>query len=213
MGARRISLVLLLVLGTVFAATDLAAALSPSTATAKPPDGYHTVRIKKAGFSMAVPDTWLVLDATSKRFVEEMQKAAEANPKLAPLLEQLDTSSSKLYAADATNPTFSNNVQVLSTDEDKSVITQPKAVEAQLKSLGPLENVEVHQTKVAGRRALEAFATLDVNSPDGALLHAYSRSFLVPVKKGLLQIVFTTQDDGRQNATVQTMIDSFNLLR
>src|SRR5262245_47842749 len=86
---------------------------------AKPPDGYHTVTVKKAGFSIAVPDTWLVLDGTAKGFRKRLQKAAEANPKLAPYLEQLDLVHVKLYAADATNPDYSDNVTVFFSGYDK----------------------------------------------------------------------------------------------
>ena len=184
-----------------------------SANVATPPDGYHTVTVKKAGFSMAIPDTWLVVDATSKNFRDQMQKVADANPQLGPLVEQVDPSFSKLFAADQTNLTFSNNVQVVAVDYDKSVISQPKAVKAGLEALETFQDIEVTKTKFAGRRALGVHATFDVNSPEGTSVRVHSTSYLVAAKKGVLQIVFSTLEDGRQDPTVQTMVDNFKFVR
>ena len=201
-------------LAVVTAGLALALTAQPASAqNAKPPDEYHTVTVKKAGFSMAVPDAWLVLDPTSKNFRDRMQKAADANPALAPFIEQIDPSTNRLYAAHQTNPSFADNVAVLSLGDDKSAISQPKAVKAELEAPEVFQDVEVHKTKVAGRRALEAHATFEVNSPDGTRIRVHSTSYLVPAKKELLQIVFSTLEDGRQDPTVQTMVDNFKFLR
>jgi hypothetical protein len=217
MSARGIArLFCLVVLAAVFGATDLVAGFSSggATATAKPPDGYHTVRVKNAGFSMAVPDGWLAIDPASKSFRDLKQQIAEADPELASFVEQIDPSEVKLFALDQTNPNFTSNALVVSSGYDKSVISQPKAVKAGVEAqAGNLEGIEVRKTKVDGRRSLELVATQETSLRDGTSSRVYSTSYFVPAKKDVLQIVFTTLQDGREDPTVRTMIDSVNLLR
>jgi hypothetical protein len=91
-------------------------------------------------------------------------------------------------------------------------MSQPKALKAALDAEGE-EALELHKTKFAGRPAFEAVATQQVPLRDGTQAQAHSKAYFVPVKKDVLEVVFTTLDDGRQDPSVHTMIGSFKTLR
>ena len=104
-------------LSCVIALTALAFVSAPAGAKSSSPpvpDGYHLVNLKKtAGLSMAIPDTWLALDPSSKTFQQVIETATAQNPKLAPLVAQFQAiSGDSFMAVDQEGTTFVSNLIV-----------------------------------------------------------------------------------------------------
>ena len=203
-------------LSCVIALTALAFVSAPAGAKSSSPpvpDGYHLVNLKKtAGLSMAIPDTWLALDPSSKTFQQVIETATAQNPKLAPLVAQFQAiSGDSFMAVDQEGTTFVSNLIVSPTALSKSALSQPTQVESALRSeLAALKptDLEVVKTKVGGKPSLRSTATLTVATPDGTPINAYSTSYFVPTKKGVLQLTFSTGGDPDQDETVQSMVDT-----
>jgi hypothetical protein len=180
---------------------------APTTSSTPVPDGYHKVTVKKAGFSIAVPDGWLTLDLTRKDIDKAFKQMRESSPELAASLPEnastLTAQGLKLFAQDASGG--GSNVNVIASPLVASRPT-PEAVRGLLKDAVP--NVEVKKTRVAGVRAVEAAGTFAIGATT-----VHSTSYFVLGKSGLLQITFSGLEDGRQDPTVQTMIGSLKLLR
>ena len=192
------------------------ASAMPAGAVASGPTtpGYHMVTIKKAGFSLEVPNTWLALDPTSKSYAEVLRRVAAANPKLAPSLKQFSSvaSSVVLFAVDQSDADFASNLSVVPLPLDKSVLSDPADVQTVLKAQLPqASGLKVQKTKVAGVGALVATAALNANRPDGSPYTAHLTAYFVASKSSVLDFDFSTSDDGRQNSTVQTMVNSLTL--
>jgi hypothetical protein len=134
MGVRRVAVAGSLVVACALSATaNLAASVRPSR---KAPPGYHTVTVKKAGFSIALPNSWTI----------KYHKEFQSDP---------DPSIRTIQLA-AFGPPTGDVVGVV------LVPGQPAPTPAQVKSeeLGRIENIEVARTKVAGKVAVVAAGTL-----------------------------------------------------
>ena len=204
--------------GTAFVGSTNALAASRSLSSPKTPPGYHTVTLKKAGFSIAVPDTWLALDPKSKSYVDNLDRVAAANPKLASLMKQgagLVASNAQFFAADQTSTGSSANLVVIPLPIDKSELSNPTGVQTVLKASfqGQVPDLATHKTKVAGTPALLSTGTLHATRPDGTPVTVYVSFYLVSSKIGVLDFDFSTTDNGQQDRTVQTMLHSLKLLR
>jgi len=179
----------------------------PTTSTPAP-DGYHKVTVKKGGFSIAIPNAWVTLDMTRKDIDELFQRARKLAPELAASLPDDAAALTKqgvtLVAREVGSTDFNDNVLVTLTRTISSRPT-PAVVRAFLHGLP--NAVEVTKTTVAGVPAVQALTTNDVGTTT-----VYSTAYYVLGKKGLLQIAFSTGEDGAQDLTVQTMIRSLKLL-
>ena len=180
------------------------------------PEGYHAVKMKSAGLSMAVPDAWLELDPSSPSFQRVVDEASEANPRLAPLLDQFSASAGEIsyMAVDQANSSFVSNVLVTPTALSKATLSQPLLVknglQTALSAMKP-SDLDVVKVNVGGKRSLVSTAKLTLASPDGTPVVAYSTSYFVPTKKGVVQVTFSTGTDGMHDETVQTMVDSVTI--
>jgi hypothetical protein len=196
---------------------NLAGATPPERAAGseKPPPGYRIVTVKKAGFSIAVPKRWVTLDPSSKAFQAELKKLRKRNPELAktslsPEVLAQAAKTSVLFMLDTAGDTFHTNVHVAHVRDAISPPTEDD-IRGGLEAEGITE-VETNMTSVADVEAVEAASQEDVNYPQGTLtLHITAYALLG--NKGGLAIVFTGLDDGRQDPTVQTMVQSVKLLR
>jgi hypothetical protein len=192
-------------------------ALATSAVKAPPvPDGYVSTPIKAAGFTIAIPETWLALDPKSSASLATLEATAERNPQLSSSIEQFKSmrSSIKFWAVDAGGTSYASNMLVLPTPFDRSIVKRPATIEASLKSaLGDsVESLSAHKVRLAGVGAVEADATLTINSPAGTPMTVYATIYFLPTKKGLVDIDFSSDKPADSDTTLQTMIKSLRLL-
>src|SRR5262249_52304056 len=195
----------------------LAGATPPERAEGgtKPPPDYRTVTVKKAGFTIAVPKRWVTLDPTSKGLQGQLKRLRKRNPELAKTALSPDAlaqgaKTSVLFMLDTAGETFHANVHVALVRDAVSPPSQDD-IRGELNGEG-FPEVETNMTNVADVEAVEAASQQDVNYAQGTLtLHMTVYALLGD--KGGIAIIFTGLDDGRQDPTVQTMIQSLKLLR
>jgi hypothetical protein len=183
--------------------------------TEKPPPGYRTVTVKKAGFSIAVPKRWVTVDPNSKTFQDTLKRLRKANPNLAHTLLSprnlaQEAKNSVLFVLDTGGGKFHSNMSVAFVRD----VTSPPSEDDVRQGLNAqgLSEVETRTTNIADVEGVEAASQQDVNTPQGTLT-LHTTEYAVLDDKGGLILVFTGLDDGRQDPTVQTMIQSLKLLR
>jgi hypothetical protein len=204
------------VMAAVAVGSSNALAATRTARNPETPPGYHRVTVKNAGFSVALPDTWLALDPRSKTLAVDMSRAATANPKLEPLLRQFSaiSSSIRLFAADQTNTTFSSNLLVLPIPIDTSELSHPRDVQTVLNSVlqGHVVGLETHKTRIAGASALVSTGTLSALGTNGTPFTVHATIYLVSTKHGVMDFDFSTPDSARDDATLQAIVDHIKLL-
>jgi hypothetical protein len=192
-------------------AISTAAPRAAAAIQSAPPPGYHTVAVKKAGFSIAVPDTWQSFDPTSKTAASAYAAMKRSDAKFAslPRFASFD-SRIKLLALD---PAGDEPWDVMSVelDQGRSLPTLQQE-EATAKANGN-DVIASRKTTVAGAPALEIVSTLFSSAADNSPVKTYDTAYVVLGKRGLLTFLTTTRDDGRQDPHVQTMIGNLTLLR
>jgi hypothetical protein len=188
------------------------------------PPGYHTVSVKKEGFSVAVPDSWAVLDLTQKSLKAHVKDLAQNHPALADYFSSdvfsHDTGLpyTALFAADgATTAPTPDNLRVEHYRQPgERLVEAMKHIRSLSKRLG-VQDIEVVKTRVAGRTGIEATGFLNLGPfpvHETSYFVPGRAGFFVPGRAGFLYVlVFVTQADGRQDPIVQTMIQSFTLRR
>jgi hypothetical protein len=188
------------------------------------PPGYHAVSVKKAGFSVAVPDSWAVLDLTQKPLKAHVKDLAQNHPALADYFSSdgfsHDTALpyTALFAADGTTtaPTPDNLRVEHYRQPGERLVDAMKHIGSTLKRAG-LQDIEVAKTKVAGRTGIEATGFLNLGPypvHESSYFVPEHAGYFVPGRAGFLYVlVFVTQADSRQDPVVQTMIQSFTLRR
>ena len=164
-------------------------------AKSKPPAGYHTVTVTKAGFSIAVPDAWRAYDLTT-------QKGQTALAALSPSLAAQRNSGLVLIAF---RIGARGNVNVVLFPATR--LPSVGDANSQLRQHPAYQEVAVTTTRVAGTSAI--LATYTQASGTAKL---YNTQFVVVVKRGGLSVTFGTGDKGNKDKTVQTMIHSMKLL-
>ena len=208
---------LVAVIATVLVLAGSGNAWARSSVKSPPaPDGFVTTNVKGAGFSVALPVTWLALDPKSPSATALLQRGVEKNPKLKAVLSQWSSlrSSVKLMAFDAAATTFASNLIVLPTPFDKSVVQQPRSVVAALKAqLGSTFSVQgAHKVRVAGVAALEADYTAQLDNANGTPTTAYASAYFLPTKKGVIVLEFTSATPPSIDNTLQVMVHSLKML-
>lgn len=181
-------------------------------ARSKPPRGYHTVTVKNAGFSIAVPNPWVTLDPTSKDFSNRLKKFRKANPDFLSSNEvDVAVKHSKLFAIDPAGDSFHSNVNVTHFPDVSRAPTEDE-IRGSLTTFA--SDIETKPMSVAGSAGIEAAYQFQVNVPEGgAAPRLHGTAYAVLGRKGGLLVVFTALEDGRQDPTTQTMIHSLKLLR
>jgi hypothetical protein len=182
------------------------------TSLGQAPAGYRTVAADDASFSIAVPRGWLILNPRSKSFARSLSSLAAANPKLGPVVAEVQANASSivLFAVDATSTAdVSPTLNGVELPIDESELSDVGAVQDALRAQVP--DLVVSKTTVAGTHALVGAGTLTLNRPDGTPASVHETVYLVPSDVGVLEVTFSTADDGLQNAQVQTMIQTLQL--
>ena len=172
------------------------------------PSGFKTVTIKKAGFSIAVPKAWVVLDVTRKDVSNIFSELKKRFPKLAASLptnvESLVAQNIVLLALEQ-GASFHSNVNVLRIPG----ITQAPTItdiEASAKQVSPTATLS--KTKVAGVSAVKVTYQL----MSGTIPVATTQYALLGPKGGL-SFTFTAAQDDPHTSVFSKMVKSIKLLR
>jgi hypothetical protein len=177
------------------------------------PAGYHTVALSSAGLSFAVPGTWLGLDTSSPTFQQNLQALMAAHPALCDCAGTSGlaaaTSNIKYLAADASDPTYQSNIEVVSLGVTRDALTNAVATQDAIRREIP--NAVVAPATVAGTRGLSLTGTVDVTLPAGSHLTVYVTGYVVGTSSGVYWINFDTTDPGSHDAVVQTSVHTLRL--
>jgi hypothetical protein len=197
----------------------LAATTAPGAASApaaKAPEGYVTTTVKSAGLSLALPFAWIMLDPKSPQSDAALQRAVDKNPNLSNLIAQWSSirDQVKLWALDSAAGSFAKNVLVLPTPFAKAQLQKPEQVESALRSeLGSnVTSLSSRKVKVGGKTAVEVDATAPVNTSDGNSLDAYVTLLLVPTKKGVMDLDYTSSTPRASDDVLHTITGNVRIL-
>jgi hypothetical protein len=182
---------------------------------AKPPPGYHTVTIKKAGMTMAVPDGWVAVDLTRRPIDAFIRQFKKSDPKGAPVVASRHDflATNGLFAAfdpDAKTPTF---VTVAATTTGTPLIPtgHPDVVQAAYAQNLGINDSQVADASLAGSPAAAITSTTQVPAGKGHTTTLHNTGYVVATKDGALQVDFAGRKDASQDKTVQTMVATMRL--
>jgi hypothetical protein len=213
----RVWTVVALVLGALVLVPDLATA----AATRPAPRGYHTVTVKKAGFRIAVPDTWGTVDFTGKNAERQSQKLASRNPELAADVERIKRTGAALegklalFAIDRKSSAGAQTVLQVELDPTASLKTPDEYAAGQSQS-PQIRDVSAEMTEVARRQAVKVTSTLQGRDRStGAIVDLHLTVFHFVDAKGKYSVIFQAvgPESSNQDPVVQKIIGSFTLLR
>lgn len=206
MRVRRVAVLVMLAVGLMISTT---ATVGADTARKAPP-GFKTVKVKKAGFSIAIPKGWTVLNVTRKDIDDIFDKLRKTAPELANQLPDnvADLTAQNIvllaFSDEATN-NFTANVNVLVVPG----VTGPPTIEDIAPSVRSIatDTAEFSETTVAGEDAVKA----EYNLSSGAI-EAHLIQYVVTGPRGGLAFTFTTAQ-GSVTDDFDTMVDSILLLK
>jgi hypothetical protein len=201
---RRTCAVVLLVLASVVAPATAALAKGA-------PAGFRTVKVAKAGFSIAVPKDWVTLNATSGDITKVLQKARKNFPSLG---DALPTSASsviaqrlKLLVIDQQGGSFHANLNAILFDQGERVTGDD--IQQQLEQVDP--GVKVEKATVAGKAGVKATLKASGKASDGSAIAVVVTQYYVTGPKGVLEITFSTAADDLKADIRDAMIESLTL--
>ncbi len=205
MRMRRAALLVMLAAGLMISTT---ASVGAETAQKAPP-GFKTVKVKKAGFSVATPKSWATVDITQENADALLDNIRDAAPDLA---AQLPSNISDLVAqsmvlisfSDETVDDFTPNLNVLLFP---GVSDNPTIEEIELELGSIAEDAEFSEVTVAGQDAVKA--EYDLSSGD---IQAHLIQYVLTGPKGGLVITFTTAQ-GASTDDFDKILKSVKLLK
>ena len=193
-------------LATMVAPVAAKSGPTTTTTTNPPPPGYHTVTVKKAAVSVAVPDAWSVFDLTTKTGRADWTTLKESSAGFARALSGGQAQGYVLYAV---NPQEAGALW-LSVNFGFGAgyhLFSPRETATNFRKHG-VTDAAVAPTKVAGLPANEATYT-GGNLPDGSPTHV--TTYFFGTKNRAYAIAFHSLDDGRTDPTTQAMIASVKI--
>jgi hypothetical protein len=203
-------------LAVVTVGLALALAAQPAGAHgAKPPDGYHTVTIKKAGMTMAVPDGWVQVDLTRRPIDAFLRQFKKSDPKGAAVVASRHDflATNGLFAAFDPDAKASAFVTVAATTTGTPLIPtgHPDAVQAAYAQNLGINDSQVVDASLAGSPAATVASTTQVPAGKGHSTTLHNTGYVVATKDGALQVDFAGRKDASHDKTVQTMVTSVTL--
>ena len=217
MGGWRLLVVVLVLAAFMLGPTDSVAGAGVSTNAAGkggPPTGYHTLRIEKAGVTFAVPDAWEKADLTRQTTDAYIHRIKKSNPKQAKFLTEHRDFLAKygLFSASDLRETYGDNINIVAVPSGNGSPIIPTGRAEEIKSAyeqnSGITNVEVNDATLGGAPAAAVTGTRQEPVGKGRSLTLHGTGYVVATKDGFLEIDFLGRKDGRQDKTVQTMIQS-----
>lgn len=161
------------------------AAAAPSSPD---PAGFRRVSVAKAGFSVEIPESWLVFDFTKPSVPARYRQFRRENPGALTIPPNLSTfaSQTQLYASD---PTWPNEIRV---ELVRGMTSLPSS--RQLRALLDREPAavrpDIEAIHVDGQPAIRTIRRCVVTPPGGSAVCAGSQSVMVATSTGVLTFEF-----------------------
>jgi hypothetical protein len=180
-------------------------------ASGKPID-LHAV-----GVTITIPNGWVALDLTRHTVDQLLRSAAKehgpSDKTAAAFLkkdEKLLSKSLVLYACKPRGDTCYDNVVITSlAGTPGPTVGHEAEIRAAYEANGTSRDVTVADTVVDGTPAVQVLSQAIAVARSGKIVHG--TAYVVPGRIGAVEIDFTTDNDGRQNADVQRMLGSIKL--
>ena len=204
MGALAIGLAIGGVIGTISgAAANVDAKAAPA--------GFQTLKVTKAGFSIAVPGSWGAVDVTKKSANAILTTLKKNFPSLASQLPGDATSFLQrnvvLLAIEKTVG-FAANINVIRIPQ---LTTAPTIADISASILQIAPDAKFANTRVAGVRAVSAEYNLSVTTAKGRISGVITQYAFTGNKGGLI-ITLTGSSDSPHRALFKTIIRTVKLL-
>jgi len=204
MRIRRVALLAMLTVGLVLSTTASVGA----EAASKVPPGFKTVKIKKAGFSIALPKDWQVLDVTRR---DAANLLASIKKKFPGLASQLPAGVSDLIAQNivllaVSDKADGTNVNVLLIPG----VTDPPTIDDIATPVRSIASGEpkFSEVTVAGEDAVKA--EYDLNRSG---LRPHLIQYAVTGNRGGLAFTFTASQSNPNTEEFAKMVKSIKLLK
>jgi hypothetical protein len=183
---------------------------------AKPPPGYHTVTIKKAGMTMAVPDGWVQMDLTRRPIDAFIRQYKKSDTKGAAVVASRHDflATNGLFAAfdpDAKAPGNFVTVAAMTMGAPLIPTGHPDVVQAAYAQNLGINDSQVADGSLAGAPAAVSTSTTQVPAGKGRSTTLHNAGYVVATKDGALQVDFAGPKDASRDKTVQTMVASVRL--
>ena len=207
MRVRRVAVFIMLAVGLVVSPTATVGAEAPQ----KAPPGFKTVKIKSAGFSIAIPKDWTILNITSKNIEKIVDNAREVAPGVVAQLPDIDDLLAQnmvlIALSDETSSDFRPNVNVLVQPEVTSPAT-PEGLLAEIRTIAE-PGVGITLTTIDGEDAVRATYRLDAD----AIELQVTQHFVTGARGGLTVTFTGVNGDDSFDEDFDAMADSIKLLK
>jgi len=181
----------------------------------KPPRGYSTVTVKKAGMTIAVPDGWVKVDLTRRPIDAFIRQFKKSDPKGAAVVASRHDflAANGLFAAFDPGGKTSAFVTVAATTTGAPFIPtgRPDAVQAAYAQNLAINDNQVADASLAGAPAAAITSTTQVPAGKGRSTTLHNTGYVVATKDGALQIDFAGRKDATKDKNLQTMVASVSL--
>jgi hypothetical protein len=182
----------------------------------RPPRGYSTVRIAKAGMTLVVPERWVKADLTRRPIDGFIRQFKKSDPKGAALVASRHDflAKSGLFAAfDPSAKPYSDFVTVAATASGSPFIPtgRPDDIAALYAQNLGLANSQVADGTLAGAPAATITSTTQALAGKGRSTTLHNTGYVVATKDGALQIDFAGRKDATKDKNLQTMVASVSL--
>ena len=186
---------------------------SGAAARAAPP-GYDRVTVRKAGFSILIPEDWVRYHQTRK----DLEAIFKTNPDAFGDLKIKDVlDNAKRTPLRALYNVGDDGVAEISLSVEFQpgvlLLRPPNLAKSELEQGGTFKNVTAEYSDVAHKRAVRAEAELSFAAPSGAQVTAHVVLYFVLTQRGLLSIGFVDRIGADHQDTIQRLIRSVRVLR
>jgi hypothetical protein len=176
------------------------------------PKGFEAVVDDEAGFAIALPNSWERFDLTDPEVQDVFQDFADANPEIAPAMDQALEAMGEgglLYAID---PDWSagRTVSVLVQPGEAPLPQVEAALRQELTSLG-IDNLEIGLAPVTEGLALRTDYDIALDDPSGGTVSGHVRQFLLPESGSMWTVTFGSGDFQDDEPTFDRIIESFTV--
>jgi hypothetical protein len=179
------------------------ASAAPSTAT--------LVDLKDVGVRITVPKGWVALNLageTASQYLRSPGRHSAAQIAIAKYLKGQSVNV-VMYACKTRHDTCFDNVVITAVP---AIQGSPVGYESQLKAgyeANGGRDVVVTDTAIDGQPAVQVVAV--ASAPARAMKTVHETGYVIPAKAGAVEIDFTTDNEGKQNSDVRSMVSSIQL--